>query len=641
MWEERDMTVQGDLKPRALRPLEAPAILPEGWLLDQLRTQATGLSGYLDEFWPDVAESGWIGGKAEGWERGPYWLDGLVPLAMTLWDGQLMAKVEHWIDYIIDHQAEDGWLGPEQDTATGRYEARDPWPVFVALKALTQFYEWWPEERIILCIQRFMRCLDRQLDERPLFSWGWVRWADLVLSIHWLYDHTSEDWLLTLAAKVKAQGFDWRQHFDAFPYTDKTEPENQNLISHVVNNAMAVKAPAVWWRQSGDEVDRTGTQRIIAELDRYHGQVTGVFSGDEHLAGKSPSQGTELCAVVEYMFSLETAISILGDPALADRLERIAYNALPATFTPDMWAHQYDQQANQILCAVVEDRVYASNGPDANIFGLAPNYGCCTANMHQGWPKFVNSLWMGTPDGGLAAISYAPCRVLVSPNDDSVVTLYVEGNYPFGETVTLTVEADAPTDLTLYLRIPGWCHGATIEGDGWTRKNLTPGRFVPIRRTWEGETTIELYLPMPVRAEPRCNNSIALLRGPLVLSMPIREDWRQIAGEAPRGDWEVHPLTPWNVALDIDREAVDSAVEVFELTPSWRAFARHLPPLVVRARGKLAPTWKVEHNAAAPPPKSPVRGAGKLFDVELLPYGCCRLRITEFPVLAPSAKRRR
>ena len=62
-----------------------------------------------------------------------------------------------------------------------------------------------------------------------------------------------------------------------------------------------------------------------------------------------PRKGTELCAVVEAMFSLETDIAILGDPALGDRLEKIAYNALPGTLTADLWGHQYDQQANQVM----------------------------------------------------------------------------------------------------------------------------------------------------------------------------------------------------------------------------------------------------------------------------------------------------
>ena len=116
-----------------------------------------------------------------------------------------------------------------------------------------------------------------------------------------------------------------------------------------------------------------------------------MFSCDEHLAGHDPSQGSELCSVVEAQFSLEQLISILGDARLGDRLEKIAFNALPGTFSKDMWAHQYDQQPNQVMCSL-QKRDWTTNGPESNIFGLEPNFGCCTANMHQGWPKFAASL---------------------------------------------------------------------------------------------------------------------------------------------------------------------------------------------------------------------------------------------------------
>ena len=135
---------------------------------------------------------------------------------------------------------------------------------------------------------------------------------------------------------------------------------------------------------------------MLELLDRYHGQATGIFTCDEHLAGRSPSQGTELCTVVEAMYSLEVLAAILGDPRLGDRLEQLAFNALPATFKKDMTAHQYDQQCNQVICKAQGEHVYVSNGPDSNLYGLEPNFGCCTANMHQGWPKFASHLWMKT-----------------------------------------------------------------------------------------------------------------------------------------------------------------------------------------------------------------------------------------------------
>jgi hypothetical protein len=127
-------------------------------------------------------------------------------------------------------------------------------------------------------------------------------------------------------------------------------------MGHVVNNAMMVKAHGLWARLSADPKDREAVYDIIAKLDRYHGTAVGIFTGDECLAGISPIQGTELCAVVEYMYSLEMLQAALGDPAFGDRLEKIAFNALPATFSPDMWAHQYDQQVNQVECSIRPDR---------------------------------------------------------------------------------------------------------------------------------------------------------------------------------------------------------------------------------------------------------------------------------------------
>ena len=44
-------------------------IKPRGWLRRQLEIQAAGLSGHLHEVWPDVRDSAWIGGNAEGWDR--------------------------------------------------------------------------------------------------------------------------------------------------------------------------------------------------------------------------------------------------------------------------------------------------------------------------------------------------------------------------------------------------------------------------------------------------------------------------------------------------------------------------------------------------------------------------------------------
>lgn len=100
------------LNEPCFRPFPVGAISPKGWLAKQLRIQADGLSGHLDEFWPDIKDSAWIGGAAEGWERMPYWLDGVIPLAWLLGDAKLKQRLDRYVSYIIEHQHENGWLAP-------------------------------------------------------------------------------------------------------------------------------------------------------------------------------------------------------------------------------------------------------------------------------------------------------------------------------------------------------------------------------------------------------------------------------------------------------------------------------------------------------------------------------------------------
>jgi uncharacterized protein len=621
------------LQSNSLYLLPLTSIRPKGWLERQLRIQADGLSGHLDEVWSDVGpNSAWLGGTGEAWERGPYFLDGLVPLAYLLDDAKLKAKVQKWVDWTLTHQGADGSIGPIVN--------QDWWPRMVMLKALTQYQEATGDPRVIPLMQRYFAFQARELPKRPLQDWGKYRWQDEVVSILWLYNRTGDTSLLSLAKLLHDQGYNWKQQFDHFEYTKKTDRTildgrgsglpDRAMQTHGVNNAMALKMSPVWFLVSGSGADRDAIYQQIKMLDQYHGIPNGMFSADEHIAGTDPSQGIELCAVVESMFSYELIEADVGDPLFADRLEKVAFNALPGTFRDDMWSHQYDQQPNQIACTR-KPRHWSTNGPDANLYGLTPEFGCCTANMHQGWPKLASSLWMGTADGGLAAVAYAPSEVEAIVRENVKVHIAEETEYPFRETVQLTVNPASPVSFPLKLRIPAWAKEATVAIDGSPVNGVQSGTYLVISREWRKGDRVEITFPMQPRISRWENNSVAIERGPLVFSLKMGESWTKLDDDALAPDWEVRPTTPWNYGLVVDPARPATSIKVVEAPIGQYPFSENAAPVELIMKARRVPEWQMVDGSAGPLPESPVKSLSPEEQVTLVPYGAAKLRITAFP----------
>ncbi len=268
-----------------------------------------------------------------------------------------------------------------------------------------------------------------------------------------------------------------------------------------MNLAQGIKEPLIYYQRHPEQKYLDAVKTGFADIRKFNGMAHGLYGGDETLHGNNPTQGSEFCSAVEMMFSLENMLEITGQPGFADHLEKVAFNALPAQATDDFMYRQYFQQANQVM-ATNKMRNFETNHDGTDLcYGLLSGFPCCTANMHQGWPKFTQNLWYATADGGLAALVYSPSEVKAEVAGVVGVTFKEETNYPFSEDIKFTLtmaKRSAKASFPFHLRIPAWCKSASIRINGETWKQAEGDQVVKIEREWASGDVVELTLLMHI-----------------------------------------------------------------------------------------------------------------------------------------------
>ena len=635
------------------------SIKPKGWLLNQLQIMKANSTGHLDEtYWKIKNDNGWLGGKGDGWEETPYWLDGAVPLAYLLDDAALKAKVLKYINWTIDHQRPSGYFGPitkaerenkEVITPDNCQAGEDWWPKMVMLKIMKQYYSASKDVRAITFMTNYFNYQLKALKACPVgkwTEWSQSRGIENSLMAQWLYTVTKQQSLLELSKICADQSFAWSDWFEGRDWVINaaTHQNNDNWMHrHGVNVAMGLKDPAVKYQLTHDPKYLKALQVGFKDLMTLHGLPYGMFSADEDLHGNDPGQGTELCAIVESMYSLEEIIAITGDNQYMDALERMTFNALPTQTTDDYNQKQYFQMANQVE---VDRGVFNFSLPFDrgmnNVFGARSGYTCCLANMHQGWTKFAQNLWLKTPDKGLAALIYSPNQLKIKIGAENTEVIIDENtNYPFENQVNFLITIKKAVSFPMQFRVPGWCKEAIISINGKEYQRQNGGELITINRTWKNKDQITLTFPMETITSNWGRNSRAIERGPLVYALKLDENWKKNTDEVEGDYFSVSTKTDWNYGLtNLTIQKPDSTLKVNLVKPVTGSFIWNLAhaPIEITASAKKIPGWKLVNGVAVQPvsDRSGVyKGAvdSEVEKITLIPYGCTKVRIVAFPVV--------
>lgn len=629
------------LLPSPLIKLPIGSVRASGWLRRQLELMAAGFTGRLSEISPFCRFEGsaWAHPRGEGqngWEELPYWLKGYYNLGYALQDQRILREARRWLEAVLASQRPEGYFGSRSNLIGDHLAGKAPdlWPNMVMLYPLRSLYEATGDKRILDFMSKYFRWqMTLPLEQFTPSSWQHWRAGDNLDSIYWLYNRTGERWLLELARVNHERTADWTGGIPTW---------------HVVNIAQCFREPAQYYQQTRDLRYLRATERVYDTVRGIYGQVPGgLYGADENARPgfTGPRQGTETCAMVEIMYSHSLLAAITGDPRWLDRAEEVAFNSLPCSMTPDLKGLHYLTAPNQVQLDRQNKAPMIDNGGD--MFSYNPHqYRCCQHNVAFGWPYFAEYSWMATPGNGLAAVYYVASQVTAKVGHGALVTIQETTDYPFGETVAFAFSMAKPARFPLALRIPGWCERPSVSTNGQAARPAKPGRgWVILERTWQPGDQVRLELPMQIGVTvwTRNRNTVSVHRGPLTYSLRIGERWARAGGTDAWPGFEVYPATPFNYGLIVNTSDPGAGFEVVKRPGALPAqpFTLDNAPVMLRAKGRKIPQWRQEANGMVGEVQpGPVHSREPVEELQLVPMGCARLRISAFPQIGEGPEAR-
>lgn len=381
----------------------------------------------------------------------------------------------------------------------------------------------------------------------------------------------------------------------------------------------------------------------------YHGAASGTIIGDERIVGLSPHSGSELCTSVELMYSLSYLHHATGDPYYADKAEIAAFNSLPAMFTPDYWAHQYVQAANQASAKNYSRSPFYNTNSWSQTFGLEPHYPCCTVNHPQGWPKFLSHAWATVGNDGIAHTLLSPgtAKALLRSGEITVEAITA---YPFTGIIDYVVSAKGPAKL--YLRVPSWARkesSITIESNASTPLKPDPATRLHKVPVAAGTTKISYSLQSVIRTEARANGTISVFKGALLYAVEVKHtrtstrpktfrsphDYHDNTYALPQvKDYEYKSAMDWRLAIDPWTLRFHKHKFMRPSEISNPIFAEGANSGHITVQGCKIDWPSLEEGVPGDvPPLDGRRCIGEAFEVKLIPYGSAKLHIADIPVI--------
>ncbi len=447
--------------PPRFIPLAPDAVDPKGWLRDWAAAAAKGITGDLMNR-HIVFQKSWTGedfkskgsaGKGLRWplEQSAYWLDGSVRLGHILDNEKIKQLAYDRMDMVVEGVNNGGetfiWWEPKEvlqvdgeDLPFDRFTRNfNNWAHAHMGRALVAYYRATGKPEILKALTKVYSDYQMPpLNKDEFLPHGAATNLDPMLMTYAL---SGDKKVLDNAIKYIDT-----DHFQQLITEWRTEdlPDGHTVLYYE-----HARVPATTYTWTGDNEALEATERVLQLGLDHHGLPVGMASGQEHLMGKGSIRGLETCTAAASAYTYRWMLQLTGDRKYADQLEQIFLNAGPAAISRDYDLACYFQTMNRIDGVVPIHTIKNIEG-----YRFSKTAGptlCCVANTTRMIPDYIESMWMASIDGGLAALVYGPASVTADVKGNAV-TIESKTSYPFTDKIAMSVSTDTPVQFPLYLQ---------------------------------------------------------------------------------------------------------------------------------------------------------------------------------------------
>jgi uncharacterized protein len=474
-------------------------------------------------------------GKSAAPQKGPYYSDSDVykwteAVGFALQSGdipQLRALTEKLIAEVVAVQEASGYLNTYyvEDRAKNRMNqdaqrvGHELYNLGHMIQGAIAFYRGTGDRTLLDASIRFvdgylLPAFGRAPDKKPIFSGH----PEIEMALIELYRTTGDKRHLDLAGyilegddRMKFQRRAYVYHFSGIPFTSRTQ-----LEGHAVRAMYACCGATDYYLETGDPAYWKTLGTLWEDLRTSQMYVNGGVGarsegeafGDSYELPNFTAYG-ESCAAIGNMMWNWRMLAATGEAKYTDIIERALYNGINSGMSLDGALYCY---RNPLAFNPTADDQIRNSWYDTT---------CCPPNLERTFASLPGYFYSTSKDG-LYLHLYDNSHLDWHLEDGTVLKVTQKTKFPWEGSAEITVTPATATEFIFYLRIPAWSDATQVTVNGKAVSGVTPGQYLPLRRTWSPGDVINVKFdmtPQVLEANPRVVDDYGrgvVQRGPLV-----------------------------------------------------------------------------------------------------------------------------